>query len=283
MKYRFMEEYRDTFTLKRMSKALRISRSGYYQWRKRLPSTREKDNERLLGQIREVYNSRRRVYGSPRITAEINSKGIRCGKNRIARIMKANRIRAEIKRGFRRTTDSKHSYALAANLLIYRSQTERLWVSDITFIPTREGWLYVSAIMNVESRKIIGLSMSNRLSEELTAAALKQAVARQKPPEGLIHHSDRGRQYASYAYQALLRKYGITPSMSRSGNCYDNAYMESFFGSLKRELVYGERYHTREEARLSIFEYIEVFYNRIRRHSALGYRSPEQYELLLET
>lgn len=283
MKYRFMEEYRDTFTLKRMSKALRISRSGYYQWRKRLPSNRERDNERLLEQIRGVYNSRRRVYGSPRITAEINSKGTRCGKNRIARIMKANRIRAEIKRGFRRTTDSKHSYALAANLLIHRSQTERLWVSDITFIPTREGWLYVSAIMNVESRKIIGLSMSNRLSEELTAAALKQAVARQKPPEGLIHHSDRGRQYASYAYQALLRKYGITPSMSRSGNCYDNAYMESFFGSLKRELVYGERYHTREEARLSIFEYIEVFYNRIRRHSALGYRSPEQYELLTET
>ena len=283
MKYRFMEEFRDTFTLKRMSKALRISRSGYYQWRKRLPSTRRKDNECLLEQIREVYNSCRRVYGSPRITAEINSKGIRCGKNRIARIMKANRIRAEIKRGFRRTTDSKHSYALAANLLIHRSQTECLWVSDITFIPTREGWLYVSAIMNVESRKIIGLSMSNRLSEELTAAALKQAVARQKPPEGLIHHSDRGRQYASYAYQALLRKYGITPSMSRSGNCYDNAYIESFFGSLKRELVYGERYHTREEARLSIFEYIEVFYNRIRRHSALGYRSPEQYELLLET
>jgi len=266
-----------------MSKVLRVSRSGYYQWRKRLPSNREKDNERLLEQIREVYHSYRRVYGSPRITAEINGKGTRCGKNRVARIMKANRIRAEIKRGFRRTTDSKHGYALAANLLIHRSQTERLWASDITFVPTREGWLYVSAIMNVESRKIIGLSMSNRLSEELTAAALKQAVARQKPPEGLIHHSDRGRQYASYAYQALLRRYGITPSMSRSGNCYDNAYMESFFGTLKRELVYGERYHTREEARLNIFEYVEVFYNRIRRHSALGYRSPEQYELLIGT
>lgn len=283
MKYRFMEEYRDRFKLKRMSKVLRVSRSGYYQWRKRLPSNRERDNERLLEQIREVYTSRRRVYGSPRITAEINSKGTQCGKNRVARIMKANRIRAELKRGFRKTTDSKHNYALAANLLIHRSQTERLWASDITFIPTREGWLYVSAIMNVETRKIIGLSMSNRLSEELTAAALKQAVARQKPPEGLIHHSDRGRQYASYAYQALLRRYGITPSMSRSGNCYDNAYMESFFGTLKRELVYGERYHTREEARLSIFEYIEVFYNRIRRHSALAYRSPEQYELLNET
>lgn len=283
MKYRFMEEYRNAFKLKRMSKVLRVSRSGYYQWRKRLPSNREKDNERLLEQIREVYNSRRRVYGSPRITAEISGNGTRCGKNRVARIMKANRIRAEIKRSFRRTTDSKHGYALAANLLIHRSQTERLWASDITFVSTREGWLYVSAIMNVESRKIIGLSMSNRLSEELTAAALKQAVARQKPPEGLIHHSDRGRQYASYAYQALLRRYGITPSMSRSGNCYDNAYMESFFGTLKRELVYGERYHTRDEARLSIFEFVEVFYNRIRRHSALGYRSPEQYELLIGT
>jgi len=283
MKYRFMEEYRDRFRLKRMSRVLRVSRSGYYQWRKRLPSNREKENECLLQQIREVYDSRRRVYGSPRITAEINDRGTRCGKNRVARLMKANRIWAEVKRGFRRTTDSKHSYALAANLLIHRSQTELLWASDITFVPTREGWLYVSAVMNVESRKIIGLSMSNRLSEELTAAALKEAVARQQPPEGLIHHSDRGRQYASYAYQALLRRYGITPSMSRSGNCYDNAYMESFFGTLKRELVYGERYRTREEARLSIFEYVEVFYNRIRRHSALGYRSPQQHELLNET
>ncbi len=281
MKYGFMEEYRDTFRLKSMCRVLRVSRSGYYVWRKRMPSIREKGNERLLGQIREVYSRRRRVYGSPRITAELNEQGIVCGKNRVARVMKDNRIRAEVKRSFRRTTDSKHSYALAANLLVHQSQIERLWASDITFVPTREGWLYVSAVMNVQSRKIIGLSMNDRLSEELTAAALKQAVARQKPVKGLIHHSDRGRQYASYAYQALLRRYGITPSMSRSGNCYDNAYMESFFGTLKRELVYGERYRTRKEARLSIFEYVEVFYNRIRRHSALGYRSPEQHEKLL--
>lgn len=281
MKYGFMEEHRETFRLKSMCRVLRVSRSGYYLWKKRLPRSRETGNEQLLGQIREVYSRRRRVYGSPRITAELNEQGIVCGKNRVARIMKDNRIRAEVKRSFRRTTDSKHSYSLAANLLIHQKQTERLWASDITFVPTREGWLYVSAVMNVRSRKIIGLSMNDRLSEELTAAALKQAVTRQKPTEGLIHHSDRGRQYASYAYQALLRRYGITPSMSRSGNCYDNAYMESFFGTLKRELVYGERYRTREEARLSIFEYVEVFYNRIRRHSALGYRSPEQHEQLL--
>lgn len=248
-----------------------------------MPSNREKGNERLLEQIREAYGQHRRVYGSPRITAELNGRGIVCGKNRVARVMKNNNIRAEVKRSFKKTTDSRHNYSLAANLLIHQSQIERLWASDITFVHTREGWLYVAAVMNVKSRKIIGLSMHDRLSEELTAAALKQAVARQEPPEGLIHHSDRGRQYASYAYQALLRRYGITPSMSRSGNCYDNAYMESFFGTMKRELVYGEQYRTREEARLSIFEYVEVFYNRTRRHSALGYRSPEQHELLCET
>ncbi len=281
MKYGFMEEHRNTFRMKSMCRVLRVSRSGYYLWRKRTPSNREKGTKQLLEQIREVYGRRRRVYGSPRITVELNEQGIVCGKNRVARVMKDNGIRAEVKRSFKKTTDSKHNYSLAANLLIQQSQTERLWASDITFVPTREGWLYVAAVMSVRSRKIIGLSMHDRLSEELTAAALKQAVARQEPPEGLIHHSDRGRQYASYAYQALLRRYGITPSMSRSGNCYDNAYMESFFGTLKRELVYGERYRTREEARLSIFEYVEVFYNRIRRHSALGYRSPEQHELLL--
>jgi transposase InsO family protein len=151
----------------------------------------------------------------------------------------------------------------------------------MTFIPTAEGWLYVAAVMNVQSRKIIGLSMSDRLSQELASAALNDAVGRKRPPAGLIHHSDRGRQYASYAYQELLRGYGFVQSMSRSGNCYDNAYMESFFGTLKTELVHGERYQNRLQARLSIFEYVEVFYNRIRRHSALDYKSPQQYEALL--
>ena len=193
--------------------------------------------------------------------------------------MRANGIQAEVRKKFRKkTTDSRHNYALAANLLIERKQTEGVWAADITFIPTFEGWLYVSAVMNVRSRKIIGLSMSHKLSQELTAAALKDAVSRQRPSEGMIHHSDRGRQYASYAYQDLLKRYGIRASMSRSANCYDNAYMESFFGTLKREWVHERRYQTRQEARLSIFEYVEVFYNRIRRHSALGYRSPEQYE-----
>jgi putative transposase len=282
MKYEFMEEHRETYKVKSMCEVLKVSRSGYYAWSTRQPSRRKQANEELLERIRKIHYQSRRLYGSPRITAELNEKGVRCGKNRVARIMKNNSIRADVKkRRFRRTTDSRHNYALAANLLIDQRQTEGVWASDITFVPTSEGWLYVAAVMNVQSRKIIGLSMSDKLSQDLASAALKDAVGRQSPSEGLIHHSDRGRQYASYVYQDLLRGYGITQSMSRSGNCYDNAYMESFFGTLKTELVHGERYRRRLEAKLSIFEYVEVFYNRQRRHSALGYRSPEQYEGLL--
>jgi putative transposase len=282
MKYEFMEEHREAYKATSMCEVLKVSRSGYYAWRTRQPSRRQKDNEELLGRIRKVHTQSRRLYGSPRITAELNEEGLRCGKNRVARIMKAHSIWADVKkRRFRRTTDSRHNYALVANLLVQQKQTDGVWASDITFVPTSEGWLYVAAVMNVKSRKIIGLSMSDKLSQELASASLRDAVGRQSPFEGLIHHSDRGRQYASYAYQDLLRGYGITPSMSRSGNCYDNAFVESFFGTLKTELVYGERYRSRLEARLSIFEYVEVFYNRQRRHSALGYRSPEQYEKLL--
>ena len=283
MKYAFMQEHRDRFRLESMCEVLRVSKSGYYAWRNRPLSTRGKGNQELLGQIREVHTQSRKLYGSPRITVELNERGFKCGKNRVARIMKEHSICGEVKkRRFRRTTDSRHEYALAANLLIGKRQTEGVWASDITFVPTSEGWLYVAAVMNVKSRRVIGLSMSDKLSQDLASAALKAAAGRQSPPEGLIHHSDRGRQYASHAYQELLREYGITPSMSRSGNCYYNAYVESFFGTLKTELVHGERYRSRMEARLSIFEYVEVFYNRQRRHSALGYRSPEQYEKLLD-
>lgn len=285
MKYQFMQNNTEHYKVKSMCEVLRVSRSGYYAWKTRPPSPRQKENELLLGRIRQIHTESRRLYGSPRIRAVLKEEGCRCGKNRIARIMRDSCIRAEVKRRrFRRTTDSKHHYALAANLLIGPKQTEGVWVSDITFVPTSEGWLYVAVVMNLKSRKIIGLSMANTLSGELASAALREAVGRQLPPEGLIHHSDRGRQYASYAYQQLLREYGITPSMSRSGNCYDNAFAESFFGTLKTELVHGERYRSRLEAKLSIFEYVQVFYNRQRRHSALGYRSPEQYEkLLLQT
>ena len=282
MKYGFIEEHREVHGIKRMCGVLKVSRSGYYAWGRREPSLRQRGNEELLRRIREVHIQSRRLYGSPRIAAELKKQGFGCGKKRVARIMREHSIRGEVKkRRFRRTTDSRHPYALASNLLVERSQTEGVWASDMTFVPTSEGWLYVAAVMNVKSRRIIGLSMSDKLSQELASDALRDAVGRQSPSEGLIHHSDRGRQYASYAYQELLREYGMTPSMSRSGNCYDNAYVESFFGTLKTELVHGERYRTRLEARLSIFEYVEVYYNRQRSHSALGYRSPEQYEKLL--
>ncbi len=265
-----------------MCNVLGISKSSYYAWRNRKPSKRSTENAQLLGRIQEIYERNRRVYGSPRITDELREQGTCCGKNRIARLMKENGIRAQLHRKYKRTTDSRHDYTVATNLLLEGGHKRPLWTSDITFIPTHEGWLYVSAVMSITSRKIIGLSMNNRLTEEMASTALKQAIAREKPAEGLIHHSDRGRQYASYEYQTILKRYGIASSMSRKGNCYDNAYMESFFSTLKRELVHGERYRTRDEARLSIFEYVEVFYNRKRKHSALGYMSPEQHEKSLK-
>ena len=282
MKYAFMQEHLDSFRLKSMCKVLKVSRSGYYAWKSRPRSNRQRVNRELLESIREVYRKSRKVYGSPRITDELNDHGIRCGKNRIARIMKENGIRAYVRKKFRKTTESRHSYPASPNLLINGTKNDRVWVSDITFIYTREGWMYVSAVMDVRTRKIIGLSMKDRLSQELTTDALMQAVKRERSTKGTIHHSDRGKQYASYVYKEILNQYGLQSSMSRRGNCYDNAYIESFWSTLKKELVYGEKYLTRRDARLSIFEYIEVFYNRFRKHSALAYKSPEQYGMLIK-
>jgi transposase InsO family protein len=276
-----MKEHRDRHRLERMCKVLKVSRSGYYAWKRRRPSKRQRENMELLTNIQEIYKQRRSVYGSPRITNELNEQGIRCGKNRVARIMKANGIRAYVRKRFRRTTESRHSYPASPNLLMNGKKSDRIWVSDITYIYTREGWIYVSAVMDVRTRKIIGLSMKARLSQELTTDALIEAIKREQPEKGVIHHSDRGKQYASYVYKGLLNQYGLKSSMSRSGNCYDNAYIESFWSTLKKELVYGEKYRTRRDARLSIFEYIQVFYNRFRKHSALDYRSPEQFGMLL--
>lgn len=273
-----MQEQRGTFRIKKMCRVLEVSRSGYYVWKKRKLSRRQRANERLLGQIRKIHEESRYTYGSLRITAELNEQGTVCGKNRVARLMREQGIRAKTQKRYRRTTDSRHRYPVAENLLVDGTGGNRVWASDITYIPTYEGWLYLSAVMDVRTRKIVGLSMKDRLTQELTTDALTQAVNRERPEGGLIHHSDRAKQYASYEYQGLLKQYGLRSSMSRSGNCYDNAHIESFFGTLKTDLVHGERYRTREEARLSIFEYVEVFYNRIRRHSSLGYKSPVQYE-----
>ncbi len=281
MKYEYMKEHRDRYKLHSMCKVLNVSRSGYYAWKSRRPSNRQRENVELLMNIQEIYKKRRRIYGSPRITKELNDQGEGCGKNRVARIMKENGIRAYVRKKFRGRPESRPNHPASPNLLLTGKKSDRVWASDITYIYTREGWMYVSAIMDVRTRKIIGLSMKNRLTQELTTDSLVQAVKRERPGKGLIHHSDRGKQYGSYAYKGLLNQYGIRSSMNRSGNCYDNAYIESFWSTLKKELVYGEKYLTRRDARLSIFEYIEVFYNRVRKHSALGYRSPEQFGMLL--
>lgn len=212
MKYQFIDEHRGVYRLKRMCKVLKVSRSGYYAWRKRKPSMREEANRELLRYIWEVHRESRETYGSPRITNALNEQGIVCGKNRVARIMRDSGIRVKIKKRFKRTTDSQHGYPIAPNLLIDNKQPERLWVSDITFIPTRQGWLYMSAVMNVRSRRIIGFSMRDNLSQELVMEALRQAMESNRPEEGLIHHSDRGRQYATMLIKDFLSNMVLSPA-----------------------------------------------------------------------
>jgi putative transposase len=264
-----------------MCRVLAVSRSGYYTWAKHISSIRQKENERLLVYIKEAYVRGRGTYGSPRVTVELRSKGISCGKNRVAQLMKSNGIKAKTKRKFKATTKSKHDFLVADNLLQQRFSADKanhVWVSDITFIRTKQGWLYLAAILDVFNRQIVGWSMDSKLSHELLAEALRKALRQRRPESGVLFHSDRGTQYASYAFRDLMEQHGFVQSMSSSGNCYDNALMESFFHTLKTELIYFEKYRTRQEARGSIFEYIELFYNRVRRHSALNYCSPVEFE-----
>jgi putative transposase len=264
-----------------MCQVLDVSRSGYYLWAKHNRCTRQKENERLLVYIRDAYARGRGTYGSPRVTAELKAKGISCGKNRVARLMNSNGIKAKTKRRFKATKKFKHDFLVADNLLQQRFSAEvanEVWVSDITFIWTREGWLYLAAILDIYNRQIVGWSMDDRLSHELLADALRKAIRQRRPKSGVLFHSDRGTQYTSYAFRDLMEQNGFVHSMSSSGNCYDNAVMESFFHTLKTELIYFEKYQTRREARGSIFEYIEVFYNCVRRHSALNYCSPVEFE-----
>lgn len=233
-----------------------------------------------------MHKISRGTYGSPRITRALKKKGIVCGKNRVARLMHDNGITGKTKRKYKATTNSKHNYPAAENLINQNFNIDRpnqIWVADITYIPTDEGWLYLAAIEDLFQRKIVGWAMNSTMTRQLTLDALRQAVKRYRPPAGLIHHSDRGSQYASHEYQQALRDYQFITSMSRKGNCYDNACMESFFGTLKLELIYGNRFKTRAEARQAVFEYIEVFYNRIRLHSSLGYMSPLEYEQAFKT
>jgi transposase InsO family protein len=281
MKYRFIEQHRSAFEVEKMCLALRISKSGYYAWRVRPKSKRSAANEKLDHHIRIAYKHNNGRYGSPRITKALNAQGIECSENRVADRMRKNGIQAKTKKRFKVTTHSTHRHPIAENLLsqdFTAQRPDQVWVSDITYLWTREGWLYLAVILDLFSRKIAGWAMSHRLDQELVIDALQQALWRRRPGPGVIFHSDRGVQYACTAFRNLLQQHRFIQSMSGKGNCYDNAVAESFFHSLKTELVYFETYATRKDARNSVFEYIESYYNQTRLHSTLNYCSPVQFE-----
>jgi putative transposase len=281
VRYGFIEAHRDRWPVRLMCRVLGVTPGGYYGWRGRPASPRTRRREALVEAIKAVHGEVKARYGSPRIHVELAARGEPCCVNTVARLMHRHGIAAKTKRKFRCTTDSNHDRPVAENVVDRQFKPEaanEVWTADITYIPTREGWLYLAAVEDLYSRKIIGWSMGARIDSRLVVDALEMAVSRRLPGAGLVAHSDRGSQYASEHYQRLLAGHGITCSMSRRANCWDNAPMESFFATLKKELVHDEDYATREEARASLFEYIEVFYNRVRRHSSLGYVSPVEYE-----
>jgi transposase InsO family protein len=282
VKFAFIRERLADHAVALSCAVLAVSRAGYYAWLCRPASERRQRYEALAGQVEATYRENRQVYGSPRICRVLQSRGTAVSEKTVAKVMRQRRLRARVKRKFvPRTTDSVHGRPVAANVLDRQfgaSGRDRKWAADITYIATDEGWLYLAGVIDLWSRKIVGWSMAEHLETDLVSAALGMAVARRRPEAGLLHHSDRGVQYASEAYQELLRGARMTGSMSGKGDCWDNAVMESFWSTLKTELVHHEHYATREEARASIFEYIEVFYNRQRLHSSLGYVSPEAFE-----
>jgi transposase InsO family protein len=280
-RYEFIEEHRGEFAVRRMCEVLGVSASGYYGWRNRPLSARARENQKLTVEIAEVHEASRKTYGSPRIYEELIARGRQMSKNRVARLMRAGKIAAKRKKQRKITTDSRHDYPIAPNLLNRNFTAEcpnQKWVCDITYIPTAEGWLYLAAVMDLFSRKIVGWAMEATLESCLVEKAFRMAAKNRQPPKGLLHHSDRGSQYAGDLYRSLLADYNIIVSMSRTGNCYDNAAMESFFSTLKCDQVHAQNYQTRQEAKTDIFGYIEGFYNPVRRHSSLGYLSPLEFE-----
>lgn len=283
MKFAFVRDHRKRWRISVMCRVLKVARSGFYAWCKRPVSARAKRNEQLLAKIRQAHRENRELYGSPRVHRALLIDGEVVSRNTVAKLMRQAKIRAKSRRRFvPRTTNSVHQKPVADNKLnrdFAASTPNQKWLADITYVPTEQGWLYLSAVLDVFSRKIVGWSMADHLETDLPADALKMALLRRGPRQDhLLHHSDRGVQYASDQYQHLLRQQEIEVSMSNKGDCWDNAMMESFFATLKTELVHHENYVTHDQARQSIFEYIEVFYNRKRLHSSLGYISPESFE-----
>lgn len=284
MTFAWIEERKDEWSVAQLCDALGVSRSGYYAWLARKPSDAEVRREELTEQVKQIHAEVKGRYGSPRIHAELVDRGHECSVNFVAQVMRDAGIAAKTKRKFRQTTDSNHTLPVAPNVLdrdFNPEEPNTSWVADVTYIPTREGWLYLAVVEDLFSRRVVGWSMDATMTSRLVVDALEMALAARLPgssSSALVAHSDRGSQYASELYQRRLSEEGIECSMSRRGNCWDNAAMESFFASLKKELVHDEDYATREQAKASIFEYIEAFYNRVRRHSALGYVAPEKYE-----
>jgi transposase InsO family protein len=279
--FRFIDGHKGQWPVRLLCDALGVSPAGYYAWRDRPASARQQRRGALLVEIRAIHAEFQARYGSPRIHAELVARGHPCCVNTVAKAMREAGIAAKAAKKFRCTTDSDHGLPVADNLLGRQfdpASPNEAWVADITYIPTREGWLYLAAVEDLYSRRVVGWSMAEHLGSRLVVDALALAVERRLPGEGLLAHSDRGSQYASDHYQRLLARHGITCSMSRRADCWDNAPMESFFASLKKELVHGADFATRAEARAAIVEYIEVFYNTRRRHSSLGYVSPAEYE-----
>jgi transposase InsO family protein len=279
--FRFIEANRSLWPVRLLCQTLEVSAAGYYAWQDRPASLRQQRRETLGTQITAIHEEAKGRYGSPRVHAELLARGHGCCVNTVARLMQQAGIRAKTARKFRHTTDSNHARPVAENVLDRQfnpTAPNETWVADITYIPTREGWLYLAVVEDLYSRMVVGWSMGNTMTSRLVVDALEMAIQRRLPGTELVAHSDRGSQYASEHYQLLLGKHGIECSMSGVGQCWDNAPMESFFASLKKELTHHEDYATRAEAKASIFEYIEVFYNRKRRHSTLGYVSPAEYE-----
>ncbi len=280
MKFAFMTAERACFPIRFMCRQLGVSPSGFYASQKRPESTHSQRDKALTVSVTEAHQRSRRTYGSPRVHAELQAHGQRVGRKRVARLMRSANICARRKRRFVRTTDSKHPHPIAPNVLKRAFTTEepdKAWVTDITYIPTQQGWLYLAVIIDLYSRLVVGWAMDVTMERGLVLAALNMAL-RQRRPSSLIHHSDRGSQYASADYRQMLKLHGIIASMSRKGDCWDNAVAESFFASIKKEFVHDVKFETQREAKAQLFEWIEVFYNRQRRHSTLAYQTPAEYE-----
>jgi putative transposase len=281
VRFSFIATEKACYPVALMCRVLQVSRSGYYAWSKRPAAERRRQDQRLMLEVAAIHAESRGRYGSPRVHAELRQRGQRIARKRVARLMRAAGLRARERRRFRCTTDSGHAMAIKDNLLARRfavSAPNRGWVSDITYLWTLEGWLYLAIVLDLFSRRVVGWSLSERLERGLALDALSMALEGRQPSGAMLHHSDRGSQYASQQYQQLLAAHGILSSMSRKGNCWDNAVAESFFATLKIELVYQTQWRTRQEAKSALFEYIELFYNRQRSHSALGYLCPNEFE-----